>query len=115
MNAEQFERALKLAQDLKIDLSFAQSQTNALFSFGLPSFPATETTIAAVALVIRWQALSFNGSWDQDAIQEVREISRYKFVISEEITKEDAQILLALVPDVGTFATLRRKLTLLAK
>ena len=78
MTTQEFKAAFKLAnsgQDLsEVDMGH-------LFGFGLKGFKPTATTIDAVARMLRWQGMQFNGQWDMEAVNEVREVGRYKFII----------------------------------
>lgn len=79
MTIEQLQKAFAIANDRNVDLSNVDD-TN-LFGFGLPTFAPVYTTLQAVAKVIRWQALQFNGQWNAEALNEVAQLGRKKFLI----------------------------------
>lgn len=78
MTTQEFKAAFKLANSGQ-DLS--NIEMDHLFGFGLRDFRPVTTTIGAVARVLRWQGMQFNGQWDMTAVNEVREVGRYKFII----------------------------------
>lgn len=49
--------------------------------FGLSDFKPVTVTTAMVAQLIRWQALRFDGSIDVDALQEIANCGRHKFIV----------------------------------
>lgn len=79
MNAAEFKQAVLIARATNIDLSMVSDDHH--FGYGLSSFKPVYTTIAAVAKTIRWQAGRFDGTMDQEAINEVGSEGRYKFMI----------------------------------
>ena len=79
MTLAQFQTACKAAQNPTLDLSATDSSM--LHGFGLPQFKPIHTSLAAVAKVIRWQALQFDGQWDHEALNEIATIGRKKFLI----------------------------------
>lgn len=76
MNKQEFKQAFKLAQSAA-DLS--KVSTDHLFGCGLRDFQPTVTTLDAVAALLRWQGLMFNGQWDMEAVNDIEYISRKKF------------------------------------
>lgn len=96
MNTAEYRAAFKLAQS-SADLS--KVSTDHLFGCGLKEFQPTTTTIEAVAALMRWQALCFNGSWDMEALEDVRFIGRKKFII---IDGEFAVVPGTFTPEVVT-------------
>jgi len=79
MTLAQFQTACKAAQNPTLDLS--ATDDTMLFGCGLPGFKPVHTTLAAVAKLIRWQAIRFNGQWDAEALNEIATIGRKKFLI----------------------------------
>ncbi len=49
--------------------------------FALPEFRPLLCTVREVARLIRWQCQRFNGTWDMEALAEIREAGRRKFEI----------------------------------
>jgi hypothetical protein len=47
----------------------------------LPDFQPVHTTIDAVAALIRWQALQFNGQWDATELDNMAWIAKRKFTL----------------------------------
>lgn len=79
MTLNQFQAAFAIAKDTNRDLSNVDDSL--LYGFGLPSFRPVHTTLEAVAKIIRWQALQFNGEWDAAALNEVAECGRRMFIV----------------------------------
>lgn len=77
MTAKQFKQAFALAQS---DATITDDDSN-LFGFGLSDFKPALTTIGAVARTIRWQCARFDGSWDMEEAQSIRDHGRKKFII----------------------------------
>lgn len=80
MTKNEFNEAFKIAKDFNIDLSNVDDSM--LYGCGLPHyrFPVYVTK-EAVAKLIRWQALQFNGEWNAEALDEVAQIGRTKFLV----------------------------------
>lgn len=79
MTLAQFQKAFAIANDASIDLSDVDDSI--LFGCGLPRFKPVHTTLEAVAKLIRWQAMQFNGQWNAEALNEVAELGRKNFLI----------------------------------
>ena len=79
MTLVQFQKAFAIANDASIDLSNVDDTI--LFGCGLPRFKPVHTTLEAVAKLIRWQAMQFNGQWNAEALNEVAEVGRKNFLI----------------------------------
>ena len=79
MTLAQFQKAFAIAKDTSIDLSNVDDSI--LFGCGLPRFKPVHTTLEAVAKLIRWQAMQFNGQWNAEALNEVAELGRKNFLI----------------------------------
>lgn len=79
MTFKQFQIAYSIAKDFDRNLSDVDDSN--LYGFGLREFRPTHTTLEAVAKIIRWQALQFNGEWDIDALNEVIQHGRKKFLV----------------------------------
>lgn len=78
MTREQLQTALALAtsrRGLNLD-------DLALFDrFGLPDFKPVTCTVSALAMLVRWQCICFNGSIDPDALDEIASIGRHRFLV----------------------------------
>jgi hypothetical protein len=79
MTLEQFQAAFSIAKDLDRDLTGVDDST--LYGYGLPGFKPVYTTLEAVAKIMRWQALQFNGQWNALELNDVGNIGREKFLI----------------------------------
>ncbi len=49
--------------------------------FGLAGFKPVTCTVEALAMLIRWQCVCFDGSIDADALQEVATLGRHRFTV----------------------------------
>jgi hypothetical protein len=77
MTAANATAAIKLAlsdADLKADLS-------PFDGFGLPGYQPVHVTLEQVAGLIRWQAITFNGELEQNALREVLAAGKRHFLI----------------------------------
>jgi len=79
MTLNQFQEAFKIAKDFDRDLSNVDDSI--LYGCGLSSFKPVYTTLEAVAKLIRWQALQFNGQWDAQELDEVARLGRKNFLV----------------------------------
>jgi hypothetical protein len=78
MTKDEAQAAWEIAES-NTDLSGVEDDH--LHGFGLPGFAPVHTTLEAVALLLRWQGKRFDGSWDMDAVNEVFNCGRYRFII----------------------------------
>jgi len=78
MNKKELSEAVKIAQSGE-DLS--TSGIDCFFGFGLPDFKSLAVTIKQIARLIRWQCFMFNGEMDMEALNEIRDTGRKKFLI----------------------------------
>jgi hypothetical protein len=78
MTKQQFDKAVALARS-QADLS--QVDDTALDGCALPHFKPATVTLEAAAKFIRWQCLCLNGQMDGEALNEIREISRKRWLI----------------------------------
>jgi len=72
------DRALAIARsDARLNLADL-----ALFDgFALPDFRPVTCTVEALAMLIRWQCVCFDGSIDGAALQEIATVGRYRFTV----------------------------------
>jgi len=77
MTAKQFEAAVTLAKS-GVEIN---EDTSNLFGFGLDDFKPTATTIGAVAKTINWQCAIWDGTWDMTEMDNIRKLSRKRFII----------------------------------
>jgi hypothetical protein len=79
MTTKQFAQAVKLAEqnaDSLCDIDNAN-----LFGCALPSFQKVHTTIPAVAKLVHYQAMQFNGKWSAEELDNMARIAKKKFLI----------------------------------
>lgn len=89
MNTNEFKKAFHIAKS-NADLSTVS--IDHLYGYGLKSFEPVTTTLEAIAAVMRWQALRFDGSWDMDEINDIKILGKKKFeVIDGEFTILDGE------------------------
>ncbi len=77
MTTAEFKEAVEIAAS-SIELNHCLSIFD---GFGLPGFRPITVTLFQVARLIRWQALQINGEWDNEALNDVRNFGRCRFVI----------------------------------
>ena len=77
MTHQEFKTAVKLAETGEYD----NVDIDILFGCGLPDFKPVTITMDCAAKFIHQHAMQFNGSWDTDALNEVRQISRRNWLI----------------------------------
>ena len=78
MNVKEFSQALTVAKS-KQDLS--NEDIDIFGGFGLKDFAPVYCTVQQVARLIRWQAGTFAGGWDGEAMNEVAHFGRKRFII----------------------------------
>ena len=76
------------ATDLDTALAIARSDASlntddlALFDgFALPGFRPVTCTVEALAVLVRWQCVCFDGSIDGEALAEIAECGRHRFTV----------------------------------
>ena len=75
MTTQQLSDAVALARSgyaLNTDLSLFDG-------FGLPNFEPVTCTMEALASLVRWQCVRFDGSIDQEALNEIARVGRHRF------------------------------------
>lgn len=78
MTRDEMKAAVELA---KSDATLEGEDLDIFNGFGLPDFNPIHVTIRAVAALIRWQAQQFNGQFDAEALNEIAERGRRRFLI----------------------------------
>lgn len=78
MTTREFKDAFTIA---KSDVSLVQHDIDIFDGFGLSEFQPVTVTVEQVARLIRYQAQYMNGGWDSEALDEIRELGRRKFVV----------------------------------
>lgn len=76
------------ATDLDTALAIARSDAPlnlddlSLFDgFALPDFRPVTCTVEALAMLVRWQCVCFDGSIDGEALQEIATVGRHRFTV----------------------------------
>lgn len=78
MTKNQLNRAMEMA---KSDADLSNVDTGIFHGFGLMSFKPVWCTIDQIAALIRWQVIQFNGGTDSEALQELANVGRKKFLV----------------------------------
>ncbi len=78
MNKAEFKRVFALA---KSDADLSDVDDSPLHGCALPEFQPVATTVEMVAKLVRWQGQDLFGGWDMEAVNEVHEIGRRRFLI----------------------------------
>lgn len=79
MTKQQFDKAVALATS-EVDLSHADDTI--LHGCGLPEFRPVTCTLEAAARFIRWHCVCLNGTTDSEALNEMRNISRKRWLVA---------------------------------
>jgi hypothetical protein len=51
--------------------------------YGLPDFQPVTCTIEALAILIRWDCMWFNGQIDQEALNQIAKLGRHRFHVCD--------------------------------
>ena len=78
MNASHLDRALTIARS---DAALNIEDLSLFDGFGLPNFTPVTCTVEALALLVRWQCVCFDGSIDAAALQEIASCGRHRFTV----------------------------------
>ena len=82
MTAAEFKAAVALAKNPSVDLIAETRDCADIFDgFALTDFQPVTVSLQQVAGLIAYQALQFNGEWDNIALNEIRTSGRKKFII----------------------------------
>lgn len=82
MNKKQFDAAVAIARNKDIDLSKVDDST--LDGCALPNFKPVTITLEMAAKCIRWHGINIDGSINAEELNELREISRKRWLVCEE-------------------------------
>ncbi len=77
MTKQQFDKAVTLARTT-LDLN---DDDEVLYGCALPNFKPVTVTLEAAAKFIRWHCVQLNGQVDSEALNEMRNISRKKWLV----------------------------------
>ena len=78
MKATDLETALAIARS---DAPLNIADLSLFDGFGLPGFCPVTCTVEALAMLIRWQCVCFDGSIDGEALQEIATLGRHRFTV----------------------------------
>jgi hypothetical protein len=82
MTLDQFKRAFAMASDDSFDYDgLAFMRDTPFLGFGLKDFNPISVTVRDVAKLIRYQCWFMNGDLDHEALNEIREHGRRKFIV----------------------------------
>lgn len=80
MNKAELKEAVAIAQS-DADLSAEAEQCNIFDGCALPDFKPVTVTVRQVAELIRWQAILLNGQIDTEALNELANWGRKRFLV----------------------------------
>lgn len=78
MTASQLNTALAIARS---DQTLNVADLAIFDGFGLADFRPVTCTVEALAMLVRWQCLCFDGSIDGAALQEIADCGRHRFTV----------------------------------
>lgn len=78
MTKQQWDAAVQLVRTGK---DFSNIDDSPLHGCALPNFAPVTITLECAAKFIQWHCLQINGTFDQEALTELREISRKRWLI----------------------------------
>jgi len=80
MRIEDLRRAVKMVEMGELEDVAVFEETAIFDGFGLADFQHIDCTIRQLACLVLWQARTFAGTWDNEAIAEIRANKR-KFTV----------------------------------
>ncbi len=78
MTKPELSKAMELAQS---DEEIGLLDTDIFHGFGLPDFKQVFCTTLQLAQLIRWQCFQMNGGIDSEALQEIANMGRKRFMV----------------------------------
>lgn len=78
MTKAEMTKAVELAKTRKVSVP---TDLTVFDGFGFRDYKPVYVTLDAVAALVNWQALQFNGTYDPEAINEIAIVGRKKFQI----------------------------------
>lgn len=79
MTRQEFQRCFEVAQ--ANDFNRDAVDADVLMGYGLPDFEPVAVTVETVADCMRWQALQFDGNWDQAELSEMQRLFRRRVTL----------------------------------
>lgn len=83
MNKKQFDSAVALA---KSDTDLSLVDDSSLYGCALPDFKPVTITLEMAAKFIRWHCVQLNGQFDGEALNEMRNLSRKRWLVCQSMT-----------------------------
>ena len=78
MTKDQLSQAVVIARS---DADLSIEDLSIFDGFGLPDFQPITCTVEALAMLVRWQGFCFDGSIDQENLNEIATIGRHRFQV----------------------------------
>jgi len=78
MKTRDLDEALAIA---RTDRPLALADLEIFDGFGLPDYRPVTCTLEALAMLVRWQCIRFDGSVDSEALQEIATLGRRRFTV----------------------------------
>jgi len=78
MKTQDLNKALAIARS---DVPLNLADLSLFDGFALPSFRPVTCTVEALAMLVRWQCLCFDGSIDGEGLQEIATFGRHRFTV----------------------------------
>jgi hypothetical protein len=78
MTTQQLSAALELAQS---DADLSRESIGHFDGYGLNGFEPVLCTVQQVARLVRWQCIQLNGATDADALNELAQFGRRRFIV----------------------------------
>jgi len=79
MTRQQFDKAMQIAKSTNLE----NVDDSILDGSGLPGFKPVTVTLQAAAKFIKWHCMYLNGQWGSEELNEMREISKKRWLIVE--------------------------------
>ncbi len=91
MTAKEFKVATEMAKESSVSLPWELH--NVLYGCGCSDFKPVCVSLKAVASLLRYQCMCFNGSWDESEYQEMRAIcvGRSTVTVSDYVSDAEAR------------------------
>jgi hypothetical protein len=78
MNKHEAKAAFQIACS---DADLSNVDNDVIIGYGLPNFTPVNVTLEMVAKEMRHHAMQLNGKWDSEALQQVIDCGRKRFII----------------------------------
>ena len=81
MTKPEFAKALKIAKDIDNQPDLTDTDIDIFSGFGLNGFKPVYVTLRQIARLIRYQALYWSGEWDSEALNEIGNLGKKRFIV----------------------------------